>query len=78
MLEDMFVLRLYLNESGLNYEGRFTPRDVLHTAAIIPSIDDLKDLGSSRDFDVRGSCTPASTASFGSELAGKALTRNGW
>ena len=68
----------YLNESGLNHEGRFTPRDVLHTTAIVPIIDYLNDLGSSRDFDVQGSSTLASTASsFDSELEGKVLARNG-
>ena len=68
----------YLNESGLTHEGRFTPRDVVHTTAIIHIINYLKDLGSSRDFDVQGTCTPASIASsFDSELEGKVLARNG-
>lgn len=67
-----------LNESGLNHEGRSTPRVVVHTTAIIHIIDYLEDLGSSRDFDVRGSCAPISTdSSFDGEIEGRVLARNG-
>lgn len=52
------------NKSGLNHEGWSTPRDVVHTTVVIQFIDHLKDLGFSRDFDVRGSCASISTDSL--------------
>ncbi len=37
---------------------------MVHKTAVIRIIDHLKDLGSSRGFDVRGNCVPVSTDSL--------------
>ena len=48
------------------------PWERVHTLAVIQSADHLRDLGSSRDFDVQGSCAPMSTdASSGGQAEGK-------
>ena len=71
ILEDMCRSRFLHELKWLNERGS-TPREVVHTLAVIQSADHLRDLGSSRDFDVQGSCAPLSTdSSSGGQVEGK-------